>query len=171
MPSLSRNNYNSDLVSPATLTETTLPSGSSNSLIAKVFSKMRRQLQEAGHIFGGTETPVKELGVDLALDVDGVLRVGDSWQFRTGYTAASLFCMLLLALMLGKSFNFTEIGENLTRRSCECALYSDQRNNSHTVYSPLFSSCTHSRPTKTDTCKDRVQSTYTSIMLRPCASS
>jgi len=104
MPPIPRS---SETVQPSNLIMTLdTISAASTSLFARTFSISTRDLQRHDHVFGGTETPAQSDGGDIALDTDGVVRLVDDWQFRTGYTTVSLFCMLVLALMLGKFPSF-----------------------------------------------------------------
>ena len=93
----------SELVRPSLAMVLRIPiSTSPTPFLSSSFSLVPRELPKKDHLFDGTELPYQQTG-DLAEDADGKVRMGDDWQFRTGYTVVSLFCMLVLALMLGKS--------------------------------------------------------------------
>jgi hypothetical protein len=79
-----------EVATPATLTMST-------SSFTNYYSEVTGALRSRDTAFDISEMSSQYL--------QGLQRVDSNWQFRTGYTAVSLFCMMILALMLGKTSN------------------------------------------------------------------
>jgi hypothetical protein len=99
----------SGIAPSATLTMTTTP-------LTNVFSKVAAALHSRNAQIDTTTRAIPSPQVPYIAPVV----MDDNWLFRTGYTAVSLFCMMVLALMLGMSSPHCDRRPQSLREDTKC---------------------------------------------------